>query len=289
LAVLPEILSAGIATIYEEHYHDFYRAISLNGVKMDFAVAEVSIPSGMASAPVLTELKSLRGTKEESAKEKEEGGLRYKAIRQEGLRVGAQSGLAYRYGLIMQYLHKVEPKLNVTYSFNGFIKDGRLLVPAVVEVRNKFQLDPEKGEARVVRNAVTVEEEARIVSVVPTWRDYLWQEYSMPEMPHPSLLPRTDAESLAWSQAVDQGWKAGVSQADEIYSDRLAQLTKAVEGRHTYITLENKKMFSPASLRVVANKVTFNGRTMNVGETIYTVGNEAGYTPAKDWAPVWTR
>ena len=187
------------------------------------------------------------------------------------------------------YLEKVEPKLNVTFSFSGFIKDGRLLVPAIVEAPNQFVMDSEKAEARVIRNAYTIEEEARIISVVPTWRNYLWQEYRYPEKPHPSVLPRTEAEAMVWEESVKKGWSAGVHQADAIYQDRLAQLTKAVEGRSLYKTLESQRMIEPAALQVVSNNVTFNGRTLNVGEVIYAVGAPANYTAPENWKPVWTR
>lgn len=255
---------------------------------MDFPVANVDIPAHLEAPAALVELKALRGS-ESGSEEAESGGLRFRAIRQEGLRVGAQTGLAHRYGMVMEYLGGVEPKINVIFSFNGFVKDGRLLMPAVVEVPNQFVNDKETGEARVIRNAFTIEEEARIISVVPTWRDYLWQEYAYPEKPHSSLLPRSDAEAKAWQEAVNEGWRAGVHQADTIYSDRLAMLTKAVEGRNLYKTLESKKMVSPAALQVVSNRVTFNGRTMNVGEVIYTINNQSNYTASEQWRPVWTR
>lgn len=256
---------------------------------MDFPVANVSIPAHLEAPAALVELKELRGGVEGAESEEGGTGLRFRAIRQEGLRVGAQTGLAHRYGMVMKYLGTVEPKINVIFSFNGFVKDGRLLMPAVVEVPNQFVKDEETSEVRVIRNAYTIEEEARIVSVVPTWRDYLWQEYTYPEKPHTSLLPRTPAESKAWQEAVTEGWRAGVQQADTIYSDRLAMLTKAVEGRNLYKTLESKQMVSPAALQVVSNRVTFNGRTMNVGEMIFTINNPSNYTASKNWRPVWTR
>ncbi|CAM5368396.1 hypothetical protein SSTU70S_05717 [Stutzerimonas stutzeri] len=256
---------------------------------MDFPVAEVSIPSHLESPAVLVEMKGLRGKSESEGGLEGAGGIRIKAIRQEALRLGAQTGLAHRYTMIMEYLDSVEPKLNVTFNFSGFVRDGRLLVPAVTEVTNQFKQDPESGEATVVRSAVTVEEEARIISVVPTWRDYLWQEYGYPEQPHASLLPRSPAEVKVWEDAVNEGWRAGVSQADLIYDDRLALLTKAVEGRHAYLMLENKKVFSPAALQITKNQITFNGRTVNVGEVIYTIDTPASYTSAQEWRPVWTR
>lgn len=257
---------------------------------VDIPVAQVTVPASLERPAELVELQSLRGQKDDAAKALEgEGGLRYKAIRQEGLRIGALAGLAKRYGMIMQYLDATETKLNVTFSFNGFVRDGRLLIPAVIETPNQFIRNSETGQVTEVRQQITVGEEARIVSVVPTWRDYLYQEYSMPERPHSSLLPRTEPEIKAWEDALSTGWKAGVSQADEIYKDRLAQLTMAVEGRHLYMTLEQKHLMSPAALKVVSNTVTFNGRSMNVGEVIYSIANDTNFTPSASWRPVWSR
>jgi defect-in-organelle-trafficking protein DotC len=256
---------------------------------MDFQVADVPLPEHLQTSPALQELESVRGSDKDEIKGEGAGGIRFRALRQEGLRLGAQTGLAWRYNMIMQYLDKTESKLNVIYSFARFVRDGRVLIPAVVEVKNKFQLDEQTGQATIVRSQITVEEEAKIISVVPTWRDYLWQQYTYPEKPHPSLRPRSDDEAAAWKQAVNEGWRAGISQADDIYSDRLASLTKATEGRSLYNTLESNKVFTPAALKVVANKVTFNGRTMNVGEVIYSINKKADYTTATDWKPVWTR
>ena len=255
---------------------------------MDFPVADIELPSQLAAPPALVELQELRGDSDLSPDEAA-GGVRFRAIRQEGLRMGAQTGLAHRYSMIMEYLNGNEPKLNVTFSFNPFIRDGRLLVPSIQEAQNQFVLDEQTGEASIVRNAYTVLEEARIVSVTPTWRDYLYQEYTYPEAPHRSVLPRTESEARVWEQSLKEGWVAGLSQADSIYDDRLAALTQAVEGRHLYNTLESKNVFTPASLQVVANKVTFNGRTMNVGEVIYSIRGQANFKNAQEWRPVWTR
>lgn len=254
-----------------------------------FPVAEVAVPVDLQEPSELKQLLELRGGKEADKTEEGGSGIRYKAIQQEGMRVGAQSGLAYRYGQIMRHLDKVETKLNVVYSFARFVREGKLLVPAVVQTPNQFVTDSEKNEARVIKDSVTIQEEARLISVVPTWRDYLYQDYAYPELPHRSVRPRTDAEIKVWNEALKAGWTAGISQADQIYDDRLAQLTMAVEGRHLYVTLEQKKVISPAALHIEANKVTFNGRTMNVGEVIYSIKQEANYTNSDSWRPVWTR
>lgn len=255
---------------------------------MDFAVAEIDVQGQLQSPAALVELQSLRGTKDSvDVKTKDGGGLRFRSMRQEGLRLGAQAGLAERYSMIMEYVGKNESKANVIFSFSGFVDDGNLLVPAIHQAQNQFRVDGD--EARVVSNSYTIAEEARIISSVPTWRDWLYQEYETPEKPHYSLLPRTANEVKAWEDAVRDGWKAGWVQANDIYSDRLNDLTRSVEGRYLYRFLEDKKMIKPSSLKVERNKVTFNGRTMNIGEVIYSVDSKSNYTSGDTWRPVWSR
>lgn len=254
---------------------------------MDFAVAEIDSKGQLESPAALVELQSLRGVEKGVDVKTEKGGLRFRSMRQEGLRLGAQAGLAERYSMIMEYIDKNETKANVIFSFSGFVNDGNLLVPAIDQAQNQFKIDGD--EARIVSNSYTIAEEAKIISSVPTWRDWLAQEYETPEKPHYSLLPRTPNEVKVWEQAVKEGWRAGVVQANDIYSDRLNDLARAVEGRYLYRVLEEKKMIKPSLLKVERNKVTYNGRTMNIGEVIYSVEQNANYTSGDTWRPVWTR
>ena len=253
---------------------------------IDFPVAEM--PSTQVEVPAeIRKIGELRGRDVKELNADEASQLRTDAISQEGLRVGAQSGLAYRYGMLMDYLDAVERKMNVTYNMASFVRDGHLLIPAVIEVRNQYS--KEGDEVRVVKAGVTVQEEAQVISSVPTWRDYLYQRYEKPDLPHETLYPKNEAEVSAWKKALLNGWNAGVYQANANYSDRLNQLVRAVEGRYQYITLENRNMFTPADLKVVNSQVTFRGRTMNVGEQIIGIGQLGNFTEVKTWAPVWTR
>ena len=253
---------------------------------VDFPVAEM--PSSQIEAPA--ELRSIGELKGRDTKElsKDEGGkLRTDALRQEGLRVGAQTGLAYRYGMIMDYLDAIEPKLNVAFNLAQFVRDGHLLIPAITEVRDQFT--KEGGDVHKVKVAYTVQEEATVVSSIPTWRDYVYQRFDKPELPHEALYPREDFETSEWKRSLLEGWNAGVYQADEMFKDRVNQLAKAVEGRHQYVTLEARDMFTPADLKVVNSQVTFQGRTMNVGEQIIGIGQLGNFTNSQTWAPIWTR
>lgn len=253
---------------------------------VDFPVAEM--PTSQIEAPAeLRLIGELKGRDKKELSNDEGGKLRTDALRQEGLRVGAQTALAYRYGMIMDYLDAVEPKLNVAFNFAQFVRDGHLLIPAITEVRDQYT--KENGLVHRVKAGYTVQEEAQVVSSVPTWRDYVYQRYEKPELPHEALFPRDDFETSEWKRSLLEGWNAGIYQADEMFKDRVNQLTKAVEGRHQYVTLESRAMFSPADLKVVNSQVTFQGRTMNVGEQIIGIGQLGNFTNSQTWAPIWTR
>lgn len=236
----------------------------------------------------LGDLKRKRAAKKAIADEVVGTSLRTAAIRQEALRVGAQTGLSMRYQAIIGYLDQNESRLNVLFNFAPFV-DGKLLMPAVSKMQDTFSVNEDSGSATIIRNSYTITEEARIISNAPTWRDYLYQVYDMPEESHYSVLPATPTEIAAWESSVEEGWKAGITMADEVFSDRLASLSKSLEDRYRYQLLLNQGVVTKPVVGVDARTITYNGRTLNVGETIYTVEQPANYTASPSWRPVWTK
>lgn len=254
-----------------------------------FPTAVISDARGaLTSTNELIKLKRKRSTKKAIKDELDNSGMRVSSVRQEGLRIGAQTGLSKRYTAIVKYLEANENRLNVLYNFAPFV-DGKLLLPAVAKMQDTFALDESTGEATTIRNSYTISEEARIIANVPTWRDYLVQDFGMPEDPHYSILPSNDIEAAAWEEALDEGWLAGITMADEIFSDHVAQLTKTLEERYRYQLLLNQGVVSAPVLGVDRRSISYNGRTLNVGETIYSVEQPVNYTATPNWRPVWTR
>ena len=104
---------------------------------IDFPIADIEIVESMRYAPELHEAINLKG-KKQAIKEELVGGVKLNAIRQEGLRFGAQSGLSVRYDLIMEYLDEHEDKLNALFNFAGFVRQGNLLIPSLTEVNSQL-------------------------------------------------------------------------------------------------------------------------------------------------------
>lgn len=223
----------------------------------------------------------------EQAKRSEVAGLRIASIRQEGLRQGTLTGLHWRYGVINEHLDKNTGVLDRVFSFTPFLENERILVPSVSRSRGVQEFDVEGEQYREAAARMTIAEEARLVSVAPTFRDYLYREYELPAPPHPVILPTNSHERAIWEKAVEEGWRLGIEQANTIFEDSVYELQNAIDGRINYRVLVATGYIEPAALQVTDMGVTYNGRTMNVGESLYQIATEAQYRPVTEWRAVW--
>ena len=71
---------------------------------------------------------------------------------------------------------------------------------------------------------------ARFVTTAPTWRTYLWMDYSAPPMPNKILLPTTQTEATAWNNSIAIGWHQGLEQANNIFNLNLNRLKRDING-----------------------------------------------------------
>lgn len=247
-------------------------------------------PAYMAEAPdsrpdeleAIMEL-SMDGVSLEEALKKD---MRMEALVEEALRVGAQGGLHWRYQQINERVLKPHAKYwDLIINFKPMIYEGRIFAPSVVRSEDVNDYGDEKHVA--VNVSYTVEEEAVLISQPPTYRDYLEKFYPKPDLPHKAILPRDKKEAAIWKANVEKGWALGVSQANEIFHDALMELRRDYVGRMTFKDMVALDMMTAPRLEITKNGVTFNGRTMNVGEVIYQINGRPNYTSIEDWRTVW--
>lgn len=244
---------------------------------------EVSVPDELSQ---LYDLRSaLSDEDKEKASQDKVKGLRLGSIRQEALRQGTLTALHWRYDQIEDRLEHLSGTLDAVFNFRPFIEEGRVLSPAVAKSES---IQSRNGEG-ITEAAVsfTITEEARLVTVAPTFRDYLFHHFEGPDSPHPVLLPKDKNEEAIWRDGVTQGWSLGVQQANEIFEDSVYRLQNAISGRITYRSLVATGYIKPAALDVTEMGVTYNGRTMNVGESFYEIKTDAQYQPVTEWRGVW--
>jgi defect-in-organelle-trafficking protein DotC len=74
-----------------------------------------------------------------------------------------------------------------------------------------------------------------------------------------------------------------LEQANDIFTDGLNRMVKDIVGRVTYLKLKKLNVLEPATVTQLNADMTFDNRTMNIGEVIYTIDNLAKYKTLTDW------
>lgn len=220
-------------------------------------------PSGLG----VREFQSASGTKDAAFSIT---GIRHQSLRDAALSVGARGGLAWRSLQINQIVSRYDGTLDRIFNFHALLLDRNILPPVMIEGRYTFeQSTPEV--IRLADRSYSIVHQARFVSMPPTWRDYLFLKFIKPEMPDPSLLPRSETERRVWDRYVQEGWQAGIDQADSIFSENLGRLKRDYEGMVRYRNLLAQNMVSPPYVAEVNMGVTGNDEEMSVNDRIFKI------------------
>ena len=244
------------------------------------AAADVEIP------PEIERLMSLKS--ETSLAAKAGPNVRQAALDLQAISSGSSAGLKWRYDQIMDTLLEPNAKyLDRIFNFSRFMADGKIYLPAVRVAQDDISFGDEKQT--LVRVSYTVSEKAILRSSAPTFRDYLYLDFTDSDDPHHVLLPKNKAEETVWKEKIKEGFLMGVEQANDMYKDQLAEMRSDYLDRQNYLNLVAKNMISQPSILVQKNGITFNGRTMNVGEVVYQMSGEAGYLEESNWRSAWEK
>ena len=212
---------------------------------------------------------------------------RQQVVRQTALSYGAQSGLHWRHGQIMELLERESQLMSTLFDFSRFLVDGQLLLP-VVEKTERIYDQAAPGEARTVDVSYALRRPARLVPAAPSWRDYMTLTVDAPSAPAAALYPRTDAEADAWRAGLRRGWELGVSQAEDIFRHELRQLTAEIAGMHLFRELLAQGIVSmpqTASSRYPVLR-TADGQRLHVDDVITTITKRGSFMEASNWQPV---
>ncbi|MCS5711132.1 type IV secretory system conjugative DNA transfer family protein [Candidatus Berkiella aquae] len=197
-------------------------------------------------------------------------GLRYQSIREAALSTGARAGLAWRAKQINAITYRHERQLDLIYNFHAMLLDHSVLPPILIEGRHA--LDQTSDELlRVSDRAYTILAQARFVTMPPTWREYLLLSYKDPDIPDRSLLPRTDSEKEVWDRYIDEGWQAGITQADVIFAENLGRLKRDYEGMVRYRSLLAQNMVSLPYVSQINLGITGGDSQMAINDRVLKI------------------
>jgi defect-in-organelle-trafficking protein DotC len=203
--------------------------------------------------------------------------VRYEALVEAALEVGAQGGLMARSMEINMVLDDTAELLDRQFPFYPLLIDGEILPPVILEARQTISQSDDGKTLRVADATYKIKQDARFVSAAPTWRDYLYMTQAGMSMPHKSVVPENDEEKALWRRVVKEGWQAGMEQADEIYELALNQLRMDYVGMVTFRKLLAENKVSKPVIERNRLGVTGNSREMAIGDRVAQIKQDTGF------------
>lgn len=196
--------------------------------------------------------------------------MREEALKEVAVSLGAQSGLHWRSEQINSSLTEKGKTLDSTYNFGRLLLPHNVLPPVLTEAHQTLNLDG-PDVIRLADVTYEIESQAKFVTTVPTWRDYLWMDYPKPGKPNSGILPHNSKEIDMWRKFAEEGWNKGVDQANQIYSDNLSRLERDYTGMALYRTLRSQNIVSAPFVSRTELGVTGGGENMNVNDQVLRI------------------
>jgi defect-in-organelle-trafficking protein DotC len=222
------------------------------------------------------------------AKKAEMNKLHAQALQDIAMSVGAQAGLAWRSKQVNTLLTKNASYLDRIFNFNLILLEHNVVPPVLVQGNSSLNLaDPQT--LRIDDRVYQIVSQAHFTTAPPQWRNYLWMDYQPPEMPLPAFLPKTAEERSVWRTYATLGWQDGINQANTIFSDNLARLTRDYTGMLRYRSLLLKGMVSPPFVAQTDLGITGNDSDLHINDQIFRITALPKLQPkASQWKPVIT-
>lgn len=216
----------------------------------------------------LTQLQNLHA-KTVTAK-KQMTALHAQALQDIAMSIGAQAGLAWRSEHINQILTKNSSRLDRIFNFNLILLNHNVIPPVLIQGNNSLHLS-DGQTLRIDDRTYQIISQARFTTAPPQWRNYLWMDYQHPELPLPAFLPKTPEERIVWKKYATLGWQDGINQANAIFNDNLARLTRDYTGMALYRNLLLKGMVSKPFVAHTNLGVTGNSSDLRINDQILRI------------------
>lgn len=253
------------------------------------SLAMVACASNKAPPPPNTaNLSDLQTLNAKQAHQETKGmtSIRLDALRDTALQLGAQGALAFRAKKINAELDSQSKELDRIYNFNGMLLEHSVLPPVLVEGDQAINLDNDRA-LRISDKTFKIEKQARFVTAVPTWRDYLWMNFAAPGVPDSTLLPKNKQEQAYWDKYITQGWQEGLQQATDLFQQNLSRLKQDYNGMTIYRRLLAQHMVSKPYVARTDLGLTGDGDEMHINDSVLRITAVPQLqTDTKDWKPV---
>lgn len=232
--------------------------------------------------------------------------IRAQALQEAAASLGARAGLARGLSDIDASLKRQVATLDRVFNFSSLVlsvpmraglpatypdpkKNGEyamILPPVIVEGLDADSF-PSDDEMRIADRVYKIYAKARLVPVdkktgrpaVPDWRDYLVFSFQEVQMPHTSLLPKTDGEKMLWNEWVQRGWGEGLMQAQQLFDGGWARMNRDFKGMLNYQRAYAQGLASRPQVAGVNMGVTGGGTEMRINDRTVRITDQSALIP----------
>lgn len=220
---------------------------------------------------------------------------RYDLLREAAVSYSAQAGYQHRVWEVMRQLERDSPKLSRTFDFNRVSyraprETGYILPPVVSRATAAINVD-ESGQSAVAADEFyRLEIPGRIVTIVPTWRDYLVVPLEEASDPDDDFLPQDREEKQVFDRFAAEGWQAGVEQADEALALNFARLKRDYLGMVEYRRMVQAGLVRELVIQSSERRSAGDGDELFIGERRVRIVSAARFVrDPSQWKPLQRR
>lgn len=212
--------------------------------------------------------------------------LRQVAQKKAALSWGAQSGYAFRTHLRNRWLRKESLLLDRVFTFRPFLaSDEHVLLPSVDVGKRAFKLENQTSSDSTLVS-YRIHEPARVVSIPPTFRDYLILSPGRPKKVNSLLLPKDAKEKKLWKKWTDRGWQNGERLSDQAFRIGMRRLVRAIEGRIRFYELTLAGQIERPTWARSPAATLRTGEVLEIGDTVLRITRPARFTSSEHWKPL---
>jgi defect-in-organelle-trafficking protein DotC len=211
--------------------------------------------------------------------------MREQAIYEAAYTVALQTSVKQRYTKINNVLESLDKELDNAFNFTPLMMYGnRLMPPIVTQAGSSFDLrDPKLavGSDKTFR----IFKDARIVTLAPSWRDYMYKDFGVIDDINSLLSPKDETEQQLWRNAVLKGWSEGQDQAHRIFKINLNRLMRDFNGVIQYLLLADQGVMSKPQLATGKYSVreSEDGQALDINQVVYRLTENAEFQDVNVW------
>lgn len=220
--------------------------------------------------------------------------VRESILRESASVYGAREGLRSQSCRIRLEIEKQSAGLDRRFRFGDLLMGKGILPPVISEARDSVSL--EDTVMRVAARVYRIDENARVVDVPPTWRDWLFVGLPSEECDgtpkdaptQDQLRPQGSVEEAFFRKVLERSYAMGVQQARDILASNLARLERTYFGMRRYYDLYARNMVSAPVIASSTDIVMKDDpNTLVVGNTVIRITVPVGFVEKSEkWVPL---